>query len=79
MKLRINFGKLPETPAKTISLQNLQFSGHIETINIKKASLPLVEVSFQSCQHRASKQVSLQVINMTVNSLSQFSTFLTGR
>ena len=42
---RINFGKLPETPAKAISLQNLHISGHIETINIKKATLPLIEVS----------------------------------
>ena len=32
---RINFGKLPETPVKAISLQNLHISGHIETINIK--------------------------------------------
>ena len=33
---RINFGKLPEPPAKAISLQNFHISGHIETINIKK-------------------------------------------
>ena len=30
----INFGKLPETPAEAISLQNLHISGHIETMNI---------------------------------------------
>ena len=33
---RINFGKLPETPTKAISLQNLHSSGHMETTNIKK-------------------------------------------
>ena len=33
---RINFGKLPETPVKVISFQNLHISGHIETISIKK-------------------------------------------
>ena len=51
-RIKLNFGKLPETTAKvtakTISLQNLHISGHIETINIKKAILPLVEVEFQS-------------------------------
>ena len=33
---RINFGKLPESPAKAISLQNLHSQGHIETVNIKR-------------------------------------------
>ena len=46
---RINFGELPETPAKVMSLQKLHISGHIETINIlKKATLPSAKVSFQS-------------------------------
>ena len=52
-RIKLNFGKLHETTAKvtakTISLQNLHISGHIEIINIKKAILPLVGVkSFQS-------------------------------
>ena len=43
-RIKLNFGKLPETTAKvtakTISLQNLHISGHIEihVINIKKLS-----------------------------------------
>ena len=55
---RINFCKLPETPAKAILLQNLHISGHIETINIKKATLPLIEVSFQSLPSASSFQTS---------------------
>ena len=51
-RIKLNFGKVPETTAevtaKTISLQNLHISGNIETINIKKAILPLDEVKFQS-------------------------------
>ena len=35
-RIKLNFGKLTGTTAKTISLQNLHISGNIETINIKK-------------------------------------------
>ena len=43
---RINFGKLPETPAKAISLQNLHISGHIETTNIKKGYITFIRSEF---------------------------------
>ena len=43
---RINFGKLPETPYKAISLQNLHISGHSETINIKKGYVTFSQSEF---------------------------------
>ena len=57
-RIKLNFGKLPGTTAKTISLQNLHISGNIETINIKKITLPLVELSFQSLLSVPSFQTS---------------------
>ena len=60
---RINFGKLPETPVKAISLQNLHISGHIETINIKKGYVPFSRNEFSV------SPVSTELPNKLVNSL----------
>ena len=45
---RINFGKLSETPERAISLQIYTFQDTSRQSTLKKATLPLVEVSFQS-------------------------------
>ena len=60
---RINFGKLPETPVKAISPQNLHISGHIETINNKKGY-----VTFSRNEFSVSP-VSTKLPNKLVNSL----------
>ena len=45
-KARINFGKLPETPAKAISLVQLHISGHIVTIDIKRGYVTFSQSEF---------------------------------
>ena len=70
---RIKFGKLPETPAKAISLQNLHISGHIETINISRGY-----VTFSQSEFSVSP-VSIELpnkLNMMFIRYSRFPLFL---
>ena len=64
---RINFGKLSETPERAISLQNWHISGQIEAINIEKGYVTFSRSEF-----------SVSPGSIDVNSLFQFSTFLTA-
>ena len=70
---RINFGKLPETPVKAISLQNLHISGHIETINIKKGSVTFSRNEFSVSPVSTELPNKLRLVNSLFHAVFHFS------
>ena len=70
---RINFGKLPETSVKAISLQNLHISEHIETMNIKKGYVTFGRNEFSV------SPVSTELPNKLFLKFAIPCSFLTGR